>query len=88
VGVGQTWRRTRPWSGRADAERWRRSAATRRSRLPAWSSIGTTGGAREEVGEAAMVGNRTPKLGWGCNLLEKSLRGASNATQVFFSCSV
>jgi len=49
--------------------------------LPAWSSIGTTGGAREEVGEAAMVGNRTPKLGWGCNLLEKSLCGPSNATQ-------
>jgi len=60
VGVERTWRRTRPWIGRAEAERWPRSAATRRSRFPAWSSIGTTGGAREEVGEAAMVGNRTP----------------------------
>jgi hypothetical protein len=28
-----------------------------------------------------MVGNRTPKLGWGRNLLEKSLCGPSNATE-------
>jgi len=67
--VEQTWRRTRPRGGRAEAERWPRSAATRRSRLPACSSsMGTAGGAREE-GEVAAIGweprrvafNRTPK---------------------------
>lgn len=49
-----TWRRTRPRRGRPEAERWARSAATRRSRLPACSSMGTSGGASdEEEGGAA-----------------------------------
>jgi hypothetical protein len=70
IAVGGTWRRTSPRCGRAVAERWLRSAATRRSRLPACRSMGTAGGAREE--EAAMAGSlrvpcclgldRTPKL--------------------------